>query len=154
MEYGHWPSTSAPTQRKNRMASLRCRWTSCCAGAPTTVVRALRTRLRAPDMMLRAPRRVAARLSVEMIKLAGGAFRRLLEERLTYSSPKVLGCSRAAPPGQCNGDGSVHLHKGFSLFLLSTASLSPIGSYAQLLIYGEESSSPEGGMLSMEVCVA
>jgi len=36
-----------------------------------------------------APRLVAARRSVEMIKLAGGAFRRLLEARLTYSSPKV-----------------------------------------------------------------
>ena len=36
------------------------------------------------------------------------------------------------------------------VFLLSTASLSPIGSYAQLLIYGEESLSPEGGMLSMK----
>mmetsp|Transcript_15264 Transcript_15264/g.41111 ORF Transcript_15264/g.41111 Transcript_15264/m.41111 type:complete len:254 (+) Transcript_15264:2684-3445(+) len=36
-----------------------------------------------------ALRRVAARRSVEMIKLAGGAFRRLLEARPIYSSPKV-----------------------------------------------------------------
>eukprot|EP00966_Prymnesium_polylepis_P237670 5496948-Prymnesium_polylepis.1 len=38
---------------------------------------------------LRALRRVAACRSVEMIKLAGGAFRRLLEARPIYYSPKV-----------------------------------------------------------------
>ena len=36
-----------------------------------------------------ALRRVAARPSVEIIKLAGDAFRRLLEAQPVYSSPKV-----------------------------------------------------------------
>ena len=36
-----------------------------------------------------ALRRVAARPSVEIIKLAGDAFRRLLEAQPMYSSPKV-----------------------------------------------------------------
>ena len=62
-----------------------------CAAAGRAAVR--RTVLCARDALsghdAEAPRRVAARRSVEMIKLAGGAFRRLLEARLTYSSPKV-----------------------------------------------------------------
>ena len=57
-----------------------------------------------------APRRVATRRSVEMIKLAGGAFRRLLEARLTYSSPKVR-LRRSCTIPRCPRLRSLHVHR-------------------------------------------
>ena len=57
-----------------------------------------------------APRLVAARRSVEMIKLAGGAFRRLLEARLTYSSPKVS-ARRSCTNPRCPQLRSPHVHR-------------------------------------------
>ena len=57
-----------------------------------------------------APRLVAARRSVEMIKLAGGAFRRLLEARLTYSSPKVR-ARRSCTIPRCPQLRSPHVHR-------------------------------------------
>jgi hypothetical protein len=96
-----------------------------CAAAGRAAVR--RTVLCARDALsghdAEAPRRVAARRSVEMIKLAGGAFRRLLEARLTYSSPKVR-ARRSCTNPRCPQLRSPHVHR-------ERASLKPHASRMQ-----------------------
>ena len=91
--------------------NTRQKWRPCAAAGRAAV---RRTVLCARDALsghdAEAPRRVAARRSVEMIKLAGGAFRRLLEARLTYSSPKVS-ARRSCTNPRCPQLRSPHVHR-------------------------------------------